>query len=114
MFKRLKPRVIHGRQITDPLAGELSQFMNDDRALYVAELRARRGYTWRMIAEDCGRAWGKGWDARQDIGAALCGLASAYLGEDWGYLNELPDPASLSTSRESQLAWTYARDDGRT
>jgi hypothetical protein len=41
MFKRLKPLVIHGRQITDPLAIELAQFMNDDRALYVAELPVR-------------------------------------------------------------------------
>ena len=92
MFKRLKPLVIHDRQVTDPLAVELAQFMNDDRALYVAELRVLRGYTWRMVAEECGRAWGKGWDDRQDIGVALCGLASAFLGEDWGYLDELPDP----------------------
>jgi hypothetical protein len=92
MFKRLKPLIIRDRQITDPLAVELVRFMNDDRALYVAELRVQRGYTWRAIAEDCGRAWGKGWDGRQDIGAALCGLASAYLGEGWGYLDELADP----------------------
>ena len=92
MFKRLNPLVIQGRQITDPLAVELAQFMNDDRALYVAELRVQRGYTWRAIAEDCGRAWRNGWDARQDTGAALCSLASAHLGEDWGYLDELPDP----------------------
>lgn len=91
MFKRLKPLVIRGQQITDPLAVELAQFMNDDRALFVAELRVSRGYTWRMIAEECGRVWGKGWDARQDIGAALCGLASTYLGEGWGYLDALPD-----------------------
>ena len=32
MFKRLKPLIIHGRPITDPLAVELAQFMNDDRA----------------------------------------------------------------------------------
>ena len=55
----------------------------------MAELRVQRGYTWRAIAEECGRAWGKSWDSRQDIGAALCGSASAYLGEDWGYLDEL-------------------------
>ena len=41
MFKRLKPLAIHGRQITDTLAVELAQFMNDDRALYVAELRVQ-------------------------------------------------------------------------
>src|SRR5262245_26483520 len=97
MFKRLKPLVILGRQITDPLAIKLAQFMNDARALYVAELRVRRGDTWRMIAEDCGRAWNKGWDARQDIGAALCGLASAYLGEDWG------TSTSYSTRRPERL-----------
>jgi hypothetical protein len=94
VFKRNKPLVIQGQQITDPLAIELAQFMSDDRALYVAELRIQRGYTWRSIAEDCGRAWGKGWSDRQDIGAALCGLASAQLGEDWEYLDELPAPAS--------------------
>ena len=90
MFKRLKPW-LSTDSITDPLAVELARFMNDDRALYVAELRGRRGYTWRMIAEECGRAWRKEWDDRQDIGEALCGLASAYLGEDCGYLDELPD-----------------------
>lgn len=92
MFKRLKPLVIQGRQINDPLAVELAQFMTDERALFVAELRVQRGYTWRAIAEECGRAWGKPWDARQDVGEALCSLASAFLGEDWGYLDELPDP----------------------
>jgi hypothetical protein len=40
MFKRLKPLVIHGRSITDPLAIELAQCMTDERALFVAELRA--------------------------------------------------------------------------
>ena len=75
-----------------PLAIELAQLMSDDRALYVAELRVLRGNTWRMIAEDCGRVWRKAWTDRQDIGEALCGLASAYLWEDWRYLDELPDP----------------------
>jgi hypothetical protein len=92
MFKHSKPLVIHGRQITDPLTVELAQFITNERALYVAQLRVQRGYTWRMIAEECGRAWGNGWTDRQDIGEALCGLASAYLGEDWSFLDELPDP----------------------
>lgn len=89
MFNWHKPLVIHGRTITDRLAIELGQFMTEDRALFVAELRVRYKYTWRSVAEECGRAWGKPWDARQDIGDALCGLASAYLGEDWGYLDSL-------------------------
>ena len=89
MFKRLKPLMIHGRTITDPLAIELAQFMTDERALFVAELRVQRECTWRMVAQECGRAWGKPWGARQDIGAALCGLASARLGEDWSYLDTL-------------------------
>jgi hypothetical protein len=89
MFNRLKPLVIHGRTITDPLAARLAQYMTDERALLVAELRVQREYTWRMLAEECGRAWGKSWGPRQDIGAALCGLASAHLGEDWGYLDTL-------------------------
>ena len=89
MFKRLKPLVIHGRSITDPLAIELAQYMTDERALFVAELRVRREYTWRSVAEECGRAWGKPRGARQDVGEALCGLASARLGEDWSYLDTL-------------------------
>jgi hypothetical protein len=89
MFKRLKPLMIHGRTVTDPLAIELAQYLTEDRALFVAELRVQREYTWRSVAEECGRAWGKPWSARQDIGAALCGLASAHLGEDWSYLDAL-------------------------
>ena len=89
IFKRLKPQVIHGRTITDSLAIELAHYMTEDRALFAAELRARRESTWRSVAEECGRAWGKSWGERQDIGAALCGLASAYLGEDWSYLDTL-------------------------
>lgn len=89
MFKRKKPLTIHGRSITDPLAVELAQYMTDERALLVAELRVQREYSWRMVAEECGRAWGKPWGARQDVGEALCGLASAHLGEDWAYLDTL-------------------------
>ncbi len=89
MFKRIKPLVIHGRLIMSPLAIELAQYMNEDRALFVAELRVRREYTWRCVAEECGRAWGKAWGERQDVGEALCGLAAAYLGEDWDYLDTL-------------------------
>jgi hypothetical protein len=64
MFKRLRPLEIQGRQITDPLAIEVARFMTEDRALFVAERRVRRGYTWRVIAGECGRAWGsKGWEA---------------------------------------------------
>ena len=59
MFKRLKPLVIHGRIIGDPLAVELAQFLTEERALYVAELRVTRQYSWRSLAEECGRAWGK-------------------------------------------------------
>jgi hypothetical protein len=89
VFKRLKPLVIQGRTITDPLAVELAQFVTEERALFVAELRVSRDYTWRMVAEECGRVWGKPWGTRQDIGATLCGLASAHLGEDWNYLDSL-------------------------
>jgi hypothetical protein len=89
MFKRLAPLMIHGRTITDPLAIELAQYMTDERALFVAELRVQREYTWRLVAEECGRAWGKPWGDRQDVGAALCGLAAAHLDEDWGYLDTL-------------------------
>ncbi len=87
MFKRLKPLTIQGRTITDPLAIEFAPFMTDDRALFVAELRVQREYTWRSIAEECARAWGKQWETSQDIGRALCTLASAHLGEDWDYLD---------------------------
>jgi hypothetical protein len=87
MFKRLKPLEINGRKITDRLAIELAQYMNEDRALFVAELRVQRGYTWRSVADECGTAWGKGWGPRQDIGAVLCGLASTWLGEGWDYLD---------------------------
>lgn len=87
MFKRINPLVINGRAITDPMAIELAQYMTDERAAFVADLRVTREYTWRMISEECSRAWGKPWGARQDIGAALCGLASAFLGEDWDYLD---------------------------
>jgi hypothetical protein len=89
MFKRLKPLFINGRQITDPLSIELAQYMTEDRALFVAQLRVERELTWRMVALECGRAWGKGWGERQDVGAALCGLAAAHLGEDWTYLDPL-------------------------
>ncbi len=89
MFKRIKPLVIHGRVISEPLAVELAQFMTDDRALFVAELRVSKEYTWRSVAEECGRAWGKSWGDRQDVGAALCGLAAVYLGEDWSYLDSI-------------------------
>jgi hypothetical protein len=89
MFKRLKPLMIHGHSITNPLAVELAQYMTDERALFVAELRVQREYTWRLVAEACGRAWGKPWGDRQDVGEALCGLASAHLGEDWTYLDTL-------------------------
>jgi hypothetical protein len=81
--------MIHGRLITNPLAIELAQYMSDERALFVAELRVQREYTWRMVASECGRAWGKPWAETQDVGAALCGLASAFLGEDWSYLDTL-------------------------
>ncbi len=63
--------------------------MTDERALFVAELREQREYTWRMVAEERGRAWGKPWVASQDLGEALCGLASAHLEEDWTYLDTL-------------------------
>ena len=33
MFKRLKPLVIHGRIIGDPLAVELAQFLTEDALL---------------------------------------------------------------------------------
>jgi hypothetical protein len=89
MFKRRKPLFINGRQITDPLSIELAQYMTEDRALFVAHLRVEREYTWRTIAIECGRAWGKGWGEQQDVGEALCGLAAAYLGEDWLYLDTL-------------------------
>jgi hypothetical protein len=89
MFNRNKPLIIHGREITDPLAIRLSQHMTDERAMFVAELRVQREYTWRMIAEECGRAWSKDWDETSDVGEALCALAAAYFGEDWGYLDTL-------------------------
>ena len=89
MFHRIKPLVINGRPIRDRLAVELAQYLNEDRALFVADLRVRREFTWRSIAGECGLAWGKPWGDRQDVGEALCGLASAYLGEDWDYLDTL-------------------------
>ena len=89
MFKRLKPLVIQGREISDPVAIELVQYMTEDRALFVADLRVRREFTWRMVAEECARAWGKHWEARQDIGAALCMLAAAYMGEDSDFLDTM-------------------------
>jgi hypothetical protein len=87
MFKRVKPLMIYGRLVSDALAIELAQYMTDDRALFVAELRVQRGYTWRMAAEECSRVWGKPWGARQDVVEALCGLASVRLGEDWDYVD---------------------------
>lgn len=89
MFKRNKPLYINGRQITDPIAIQLAEFMNDDRAMFVANLRVERGYTWSLIAEECARAWNKELCAHPGAGQALCGLASAYLGEDWDYLDSL-------------------------
>lgn len=86
-FKRLKPLLIGRREITNPLAIELAQYVTEDRALFIAHLRVEREYTWRMVAEECARAWGKEWEARQDVGAALCELAAAHLGEDWDYLD---------------------------
>jgi hypothetical protein len=87
MFKRNKPLIIRGREITSPLAIKLAQHMTEDRAMFVAELRVQREYTWRMVAEECGQAWSKEWGADQDVGAALCALASAYFGEDRDYLD---------------------------
>lgn len=87
MFHRDKPLIIRGRRFTDPLAIRLAQHMTEERAMFVAELRVRRGYTWRMVAEECGRAWHKDWGEDQTVGEALCGLASAYFGEDWSYLD---------------------------
>jgi hypothetical protein len=89
MFKRRKPLIVEGWEITDPVAIELAQYLTEDRALFVAQLRVEREYTWRMVGEECGRAWGKDWGTRQDVGAALCGLAAAHLGEDWDYLDTL-------------------------
>ena len=89
MFKRIKALVIQGRTITDPLAIRLAEHMTEDRALFVAELRAKREFTFRSIAEECGRQWEKSWGEDQAVGEALCGLASAYLGEDWTYLDTL-------------------------
>ncbi len=83
--------VIHGRAINDPIALELAQHMTEERALFVAQLRITRQYTWRMISEECSRSWMKDWGSCQVVGAALCTLASAYLGEDWDYLDTLSD-----------------------
>lgn len=60
MFKRIKPLVIHGRTITQPGAAQLAEYMTEERALFVAHLRVEREYTWRMIAEDCGKAAAQG------------------------------------------------------
>ena len=57
--------------------------------MFVAELRVKRAYTWRMVAEECGRAWSKDWGEDQEVGEALCALAAAYFGEDWNYLDTL-------------------------
>lgn len=88
-FKRLKPLFINGREINSPLAIALAQHMTEDRALFVAQLRVKKEHTLRTVAAECGRAWGKGWGERQDVGEALCGLAAAYLGEGWSYLDTL-------------------------
>ncbi len=89
MFKRIKPLFINGRQITDPLAIEMAEYMNEERALYVAHLRVEREYTWSMITEECAREWGKNFGGRLGAGQSLCGLASAYLGENWDYLDSV-------------------------
>lgn len=92
MFKRNKPLIVHGRTISNPLAIRLAEHMTEDRALFVAELRVNREHTWRSVADECGRAWHKPWGEDQEVGAALCSLAAAYLGEDWDYLDTLPPP----------------------
>lgn len=89
MFNRIKPLFINGRRITDSLAIELAEYMNEDRALFVAQLRVERGYTWSLIGEECARVWGKDLCRRPGAGAALCELAAAYLGEDWDYLDSM-------------------------
>lgn len=89
MFKRLKPLFIGTREITCPLAIYLSQYVTEERALFIAELRVNREYTFRMVAEECSRAWEKDWGDRQDIGDALCRLSAAHLGEEWDYLDTL-------------------------
>jgi hypothetical protein len=87
MFNRVTPLVIHGRAINDPLAVKLAEDMTEERALFIAELRITRQYTWRMISEECSRSWKKEWGSSQVVGEALCTLASAYFGEDWDYLD---------------------------
>lgn len=87
MFKRDNPLYINGRLITDRLAIRLAEHMTEERALFVALLRVDRQYTWRMVADECGRAWSKPWGEDQLVGAALCALAAAYVGKDWEYLD---------------------------
>lgn len=89
MFKRIKPLFIEGREITNPLAIELAQYMNEERALFVAHLRVECEFTWSMIAEECARAWGKDFGGRFGAGQSLCELAAAYLGETSDYLDSL-------------------------
>jgi len=80
---RKKPLFINGVEITDPVAIRLSGHMTEARAAFVHNLRNDREYTWRMIAEECANQWSKDWPASQDIGQALCRLASATLGEEY-------------------------------
>lgn len=87
MFNRHQPLYINGRQISSSLAIRMAEQMTEERALFVAMLRRDREYTWRMVAEECGQAWSKPWGADQDVGEALCGLASVYLNEDWDDLD---------------------------
>jgi hypothetical protein len=89
MFKRLKPLFIGTQEITDPAAIYLAQYVTEDRALFIADLRVNSEFTFRMVSEECSRVWGKDWGDRQDIGAALCSLAAAHLGENWDYLDTL-------------------------
>ena len=87
MFKRNQPLIIQGRTITNPLAIRLAQYMTEERAAFVADLRITKQFTWRMISGECARAWDKPWGEEQDIGKALCELASAYMGEAHDYLD---------------------------